>query len=85
MLHSLKEIVTTESLVSTHSCPNNWINPTWSRKSHCLFCGCGLGIDATSTKGKCALFLMSRKQREGRMPLVKGVGAVRGSRRLPEW
>lgn len=44
MLHSLKETVNMEGLISTHSCPNNppfpyWMNPTWSRKSQAFSVG----------------------------------------------
>lgn len=54
-----------EGLISTHGCPNNppfpyWMNPTFQKKPS-FFCGCGLGTDATLTKGKCALFVMSKK------------------------
>lgn len=93
MLHSLKETVTTEGLSFTHSCPNTaatapslLLDKSYMvQEKPCLFCGCGLGTAATSAKGERALFLMSRKYREGSMPLVKGVGAVRGSRGLPKW
>lgn len=89
MLYSLKETVTMKSLASTHSCPNNSFSlldkSYMFQEKPCLFCGCGLGTDATLTKGECTLFLIARKQREGRMPLVKGLGAVQGPRQLPEW